>query len=335
MENQREMFECRLCGHEIMHREWGGGECAACGSVSVASVPTEESLNDFYYSYNDSYEGGGSSGGRNLTRYAMRYLRLVQRFAGPGELIDVGSSTSPFPNFAGNAGFSVTVMDYVRPKGLDPVVRFVAGNINNDGSSHAHAQKYDVVTAWAVLEHTPNPRLACRILSDLCRPGGLIFLSTPETGTWLTRNSIGRSGWFYPPEHLHLLSPLATKAIFAENNSDLHEWGRFEINSFRYLIRYGIGLVESIVGLIVKTILPAQWKALRKDRIQKFNGISYFVFRKREKVGTICLDDLRERREPGGGGTLRPLCGSRPADARCISRKARRGLPGSHANTFS
>jgi SAM-dependent methyltransferase len=270
MKNEQQMFDCRLCGHVAIRKEWGGGECPTCGSVSVASVPTEEQLDRFYQSYNDMYEGGGGSGGRNQIRYATRYLRFVTRYAGPGELIDVGSSTNPFPNVAATAGFSVTVMDYARPRELDPQVRFVAGNINDDSSLATLGRTYDVVTAWAVLEHTPDPRRAFKALAGLCRPGGFMFLSTPEIGTALTRNSIGWSGWFYPPEHLNLISPTAIKAICVENGCELLEWGRVELNFLRYAARYGVGLIESIAGLCV----------LRGKRIQKFQGITYFVLRK-------------------------------------------------------
>ena len=280
MSNPHDLFECRLCGHAVVHREWGGGECAACGSVSAASLPTEDELATFYRSFNETYTGGGRSGGRNLVRYAIRYLRLVQRFAASGELIDVGSSISPFPNLAAHAGYSVTVMDYVKPRELDSTARFVAGNINDEGSLRALGRLYDVVTAWAVLEHTPDPQLACRILSGICRPGGFVFLSTPETGTCLTRHSMGRSAWFYPPEHLHLISPPAVKTVFAEHGCDLLEWGRLELNALRYLARYGIGLAESIVGLLAKTLLPARWEALRTSRVQTFKGIAYYVLRK-------------------------------------------------------
>lgn len=280
MEKDQKTFDCRLCGHSVIRKEWGGGECSACESVSVASEPTEEELGRFYQSYNDTYEGGGRSGGRNLIRYASWYLHLVSRYAGPRDLIDVGSSTNPFPNVAAAAGFSVTVMDYARPRGLDPQVRFVAGNINDDISLAALGRTYDVVTAWAVLEHTPDPRLACRILASLCRPGGFMFLSTPEFGTVFTRNSIGRSGWFYPPEHLNLISPAAIKAICAENGCELLEWGRVELNLFRYAARYGVGLIESVVGFCVKTIFSDWWEKLREKRIQKFQGITYYVIRK-------------------------------------------------------
>lgn len=251
MKDSFDLFNCRLCGARVTPEKWGGGECAACGSVSATTVPTDEELSEFYKRFNETYTGG-HSGGSNLTRYANCYLCLLKRHACTGKLIDIGSSRSPFPVIAANAGFSVTVMDYIRPRGLDSRVTFIQGNLNDPHLLLDHGETYDAVTAWAVLEHVSNPRLACSLMSSICKPGGIIILSTPEIGTFLTRDSIGRSGWFHPPMHLHLVSPLAIQIVFTQNDCDLIEWGRLELNSWRYVARYGIGVVETIIGILLK-----------------------------------------------------------------------------------
>lgn len=205
----------------------------------------------------------------------------MQRHVRAGNLIDIGSSTSPFPNIAAKAGFSVSVMDYVCPKNLDSQVKFYKGILDSDSLLSEHTGRYDAVTAWAVIEHAPDPKLACKLLAGTCKPGGVILLSTPEIGTFLTRNSIGQTGWFFPPMHLHIISPLAMRAIFAQNNCDLLEWGRLELNSWRYVARYGIGLLEAIIGIIARQLSAVKWMELRNSRIQKYTGITYFVFTKR------------------------------------------------------
>ena len=295
MEDLPDLFDCRLCGKPIAPQEWGGGECDACGSVSVTTVPTEEELKEFYLRFNETYDGGHAGGG-NLIRYANRYLALLQRHLRAGKFIDIGSSTSPFPNIAANAGFSVTVMDYVRPRDLDSRVTFVDGTLNDRSSLSTCGGTYDAVTAWAVIEHVSNPRLSCALLSDICKPGGVILLSTPEIGTFLTRNSIGRSGWFNPPMHLHLLSPLVLQTIFAQNDCDLLEWGRLELNSWRYVARYGIGLAETVIGTLVKCLSAVQWKKFRASRTHKFKGITYFAFRKRPATPDKTLQPTADRR---------------------------------------
>lgn len=278
----KEPFFCRMCGNVITPKSWGGGECDACGSVSVTDLPTDEELTDFYQSFNTTYTGGGRSGGRNLRRYAQCYLNLVQSHVDTGELIDIGSSTNPFPNIATRAGFNVTVMDYAQPTEIDSQVNFVEGNLNDEKILLEYNSAFDVVTAWAVIEHVSSPQLACSMLARMCRPRGIVVLTTPEIGTFMTNNSIGRSGWFCPPEHLHLISPIALKIMFEDNDCDIIKWGRLELDPIRYAARYGIGMLETIVGMPFKSLLFSKWQRLRDAKVHKFKGITYFVFKRRQ-----------------------------------------------------
>jgi hypothetical protein len=280
VELERQKFECRLCGCELIPKQWGGGECASCGSVSVAVVPTNEVLAKFYLAYNEKYKGGGSSEGKNLKRYASRYLDIVQRYAKSGLLIDVGSSTNPFPSQAVSAGFNVTALDYVRPTGLAPQVLFIQGNVDDEGLALHYRNRFDLVTAWAVAEHLPRPKVSASVMASICRPGGLIFLSTPEIGTFLTNYSIGRSRWFYPPEHLNLISPTAVSNIFESYGCTVVKWGRLELTPARFLARYGVGLLEATIGLLIKLAFPKKWQGLRDAQVHRFSGITYFVLKK-------------------------------------------------------
>jgi hypothetical protein len=117
-------------------------------------------------------------------------------------------------------------------------------------------------------------------MANLCQSGGLIFLSTPEIGTSLTNHSIGRSGWFYPPEHLNLLSPAAISKIFQAHDCELIKWGRLELNPVRYILRYGIGIAETGLGYLTKVVMPKKWQLLRNTKVHKFTGITYFVIKK-------------------------------------------------------
>ena len=273
-------IDCRLCGQITPTQAWGGAECVACGSVSTVLVPSNETLSAFYNQFNQSYVGGGTSEGKNLKRYSRQYLKIINRYCKKGALIDIGSSTNPFPNDAQTAGFQVTALDYIKPKDISPLVKFVQGSIDDDNIDDEIKQRFDVVTAWAVAEHLPRPLVSAKIMANLCHSGGYIFLSTPEIGTFLTNHSIGRSGWFYPPEHLNLLSPVAISKIFQAHGCELIKWGRLELSPLRYFVRYGMGIAETGLGYLTKLIMPKKWEMLRHTKTHKFAGITYFVIKK-------------------------------------------------------
>ena len=271
-------MKCRICDGDAIPRDWGGMECASCHSVIVTKVPSNEELSDFYQSYNDNYVGGGTSAGRNQIRYARKYLELVHEVKSDGTLIDVGCANNPFPNLAAAAGYKVTASDFTKPRELHADVKFLAGQLNDSGLLSA-GQTFDIVTSWAVVEHVADPRLAFEILSGLVKPDGWILLTTPEAGTGLTVHAAGRSPWFYPPEHLHLLSPKAIGILANEQGLELVKWNHFEITRLRWIARYGIGLMESVAGILLKTVAPRKWQTLRNGKKQRFNGIAFYLLR--------------------------------------------------------
>lgn len=271
---------CRICGG-VAHADGRGAlECTACESVIVSQVPTAEELSAFYARYNETYSGGGGSGGRNQVRYAEAYLRLVQRFTTAGSLIDVGCANNPFVNLAAQQGFRATAADFTRPPHLAADVGFRIGHLNDDAWV-ADGEPYDTVTAWAVIEHVRDPSLAFSVLGRLTKPGGHVFMTTPEVGTMLTRWSAGSTSWFYPPEHLHLLSPQAIARLGDSHGLELVEWGHFELTAARWLARYGIGLGETVAGAVIRGVAPSRWRTSRQTRRQRFVGIAHYVLRNR------------------------------------------------------
>jgi cyclopropane fatty-acyl-phospholipid synthase-like methyltransferase len=269
---------CRLCHGPIgRHDSRGGIECLKCGSLVVEEVPSMETLSEFYADFNSRYTGGGSSGGKNQIRYAKRYLQLIRKHSHRGKLLDMGCANNPLPNVANSQGFEVTAMDYSRPDDLDPGVRFTHGHLNSPELLQS-AEKFDVVTSWAVIEHVADPDLAFAIFARLLEKGGQLHLTTPEYGTYLTRSSAGKTRWFYPPEHLHLISPKAMQIVANRHGLELVEWRHFEISPLRWLARYGIGMAETLIGWPMKKFLHRTWEKRKQTDTTRYIGIAYYRF---------------------------------------------------------
>jgi 2-polyprenyl-3-methyl-5-hydroxy-6-metoxy-1,4-benzoquinol methylase len=255
---------------------WEGRECRQCGSVSILSLPSAKELETFYDTFNKKYDGGGG----HLECYAKRYLREVLRLGRGRRLVDVGPSLSPFPNLARQAGFQVTAIDYIRPAGLREDIDFITGNLNNEKVLEELTEPFDIVCNFAVIEHCMYPDLACKILGSLCRPGGHIFLMTPEIGTFATTNALGRSGWFCPPMHLNLVSKEALVGLFDRHGVRLVSNLRLELNPLRWLARYGYGALEGCVGIMVKNASRCVWEKQRSCRVHRYKGMAMYLFEK-------------------------------------------------------
>lgn len=254
--------------------------CNECFSISSPTIPGDEEIAKFYASYNDNYHGGGraSSEGGRLGRYAARYLSTVQGVRTAGSLIDVGTSRSPFPNLAAKAGYQVTVADWVRPATLDAGIGFVSASLDDEKMAATIARTFDVVTAFAVIEHCRFPLHAAKNLAGICAPGGLVILTTPLAGTYFERQAAGFSGWYYPPEHLHIFSRLGMTRLFRSVGCDLVHFERFELNSLRKLARSAICAAEGIAGQLVHALRKPAWNSLREHRTTAGQEVGLYIF---------------------------------------------------------
>ncbi len=66
------------------------------------------------------------------------------------------------------------------------------------------AGPYDAVTLWDVIEHVPDPHAALVALRGTLAPGGLLFLSTPDTGARIARAMGARWHYLDPVQHIVL-----------------------------------------------------------------------------------------------------------------------------------
>ena len=136
------------------------------------------------------------------------------------------------------------------------------------------------MTAFAVIEHTRQPLIALEKLVGLCKKQGTIIIYLPEIGHFSDINALGTSGWFSPPEHLNLLSRKCMDSLMRDLNCQPIYYSRFELNVMRFIVRYGIGLIEGVIGLCIKKINYKFWMKNRQKRISKFTGLSMFVYEK-------------------------------------------------------
>jgi SAM-dependent methyltransferase len=168
-------------------------------------------------------------------------------------------------------------MDHVRPSGLSSAIEYIQGQAEVRLSLSA---RFDVVTAFAVIEHCSDPARFAVALASFCIPGGSIVITTPLIGDLFERNTPGRTGWFCPPEHLHLLSKSGAQRVFEAAGCGLIHWRRFELNWPRWMARYGLAAAEGVAGGALRRIAPGLWKRLRNTRLARSQQMALYVFRK-------------------------------------------------------
>jgi 2-polyprenyl-3-methyl-5-hydroxy-6-metoxy-1,4-benzoquinol methylase len=176
--------------------------CRKCGLVRLSPRPGPGFLTEAYRTSQDPLY---------MTEHASRlanaraWLRLVERHAQPGRLLDVGcgagvllEAASPRWQVAGVEPSAWAAAEARRTLGAE----VFEGSLE---SAKLPDAGFDVVTMLDVIEHVPSPRQALAEVKRILKPGGAVFILTPDIGAPMAR-LMGRWWWGLRPAHLYYFS---------------------------------------------------------------------------------------------------------------------------------
>lgn len=134
--------------------------------------------------------------------------RHMPRRPGSGKhLLDVGFGNGGFLKLAGEMGWSAQGIDFdakavavARAQGLDARCASVDELLKEDA-------RYDVITISHVIEHVHDPIQLFGILYRLLKPGGYLWIETPNVESCGARKFGANWRGLEPPRHLVLFNP--------------------------------------------------------------------------------------------------------------------------------
>lgn len=137
------------------------------------------------------------------------------RNLGPGRgrtLLDVGCGVGRFCHAAHHAGWEVTGID-VSPRAVEIGSRHARFPLRRVSAEEMlrEMKRFDVVTAFEVLEHLSNPREFLVQLRDLSAPAGLVFCTVPNWDCQEVQTAT-RPDWV-PPIHLGFFTAAALQKV--------------------------------------------------------------------------------------------------------------------------
>lgn len=203
--------ECPACG-ERHAREFGVknghtlSHCLFCGTVSVKAGAQDglaiKTLYDHYY----DRSGFEAVLAPVVAASLGQLVRSCEVYRETGRWLDVGYGQGGLLEVAESHSWSCYGTE-VSPQSL----AYGAGRGWVVGGGDEDAPRFppggfDVVTMLECIEHVTDPGGALRAASRWLRPGGLLYLTTPNASS-LNRRLLG-AGWsiFCPPEHLTVWS---------------------------------------------------------------------------------------------------------------------------------
>jgi 2-polyprenyl-3-methyl-5-hydroxy-6-metoxy-1,4-benzoquinol methylase len=199
------------------------GPCQLCGSKKIVEfqVPQAAQLwhcpNCELYQYGrmaekqayaEHYHEGYEKHREKKIRTAHVRLNRISHFlpARP-RLLDIGCSVGATVQAAKERGWiakgvdvSQDAVDYCKSLGLD--CKVISPNLLPFESS-----TFDAIVSWHVIEHVADVRDTLREWRRVLKPGGIMFLETPDATCGKVRRLKEKYRKFWAPEHTYTFSP--------------------------------------------------------------------------------------------------------------------------------
>jgi SAM-dependent methyltransferase len=196
-------------------------ECTACGSISTQGLKsTTASSSDIYDHYYDSASFKTPPvTAVSLTRLAASF----ERFRDTGRWLDIGYGEGGLLAIAEGRGWSCYGTE-IAPQSLEYGGRrgwVVAADAEAD--RRFPRTGFDIVTMIEFLEHVSEPDRFLKAAAERLRPGGVLYLTTPNALS-LNHRLLGLD-WsiFAPPDHVIIWTPVGLRSALARNGFQVSE----------------------------------------------------------------------------------------------------------------
>lgn len=159
---------------------------------------------------------------------AQKKLKLVKKYTQPPlRLLDWGCGLGQFLKVAKTDGYRTTGYD---------ISSYAASFVKNkhnievfDKTYKLSGAKFDLITAWDVIEHLPDFFKTLETINNMLDKNGLFFLTTPNLLS-LEARLTGRLWYGYKkvPEHLNFFSPKSIKTTLSQTGFKtikISRWG--------------------------------------------------------------------------------------------------------------
>ncbi len=204
---------CPVCG-EVEHqpvlctRGFSIVQCRGCTLQYAQPMPDRAQLAAYYqdptYFAGDIDEGYADydAMAKVLRPLAKRRLQTITAVLGrPGRILDFGCAAGYFLEQAQTAGWRIAGVELAHAMAELAAAR-LGISIHADLGPLTDQEGFDAVTLWEVIEHLPDPIDTLQHLRACLRPGGVLALSTPNTGHWQALEAPEAWTSYRPPAHL-------------------------------------------------------------------------------------------------------------------------------------
>jgi 2-polyprenyl-3-methyl-5-hydroxy-6-metoxy-1,4-benzoquinol methylase len=193
-----------------------------------------------------------------------------------GTVLEIGSLFGTFSGSLQRAGYQVTAIDRYKTFGgaLDAYVEdmrssgatVVETSPEEEEAATAALGKFDIVISMAVIEHIPHtPRLFLQKLKEHLKPGGLLFIDTPNIARYWNRRYLSEGKSIHQPIAMQFRSEIPFEGHHREYTINELRWmmsecGLADVRATQFdynLLQFDILSREHIDALLTMIVDPS------------------------------------------------------------------------------
>jgi 2-polyprenyl-3-methyl-5-hydroxy-6-metoxy-1,4-benzoquinol methylase len=168
-------------GYLVPGKEWGRHvRCKNCNLIYMNPMEKVSKTNEYYSKAKNTH---APTIRECYLRTAKSQVRLIQKYAGGTNLLDIGCAQGFFLFSASKAGYTTKGIEISQDAAAYAIKEF---GLDVEAKPFEELRfpenHFDVVTLWQVLEHVPYPLMMLKEVHRILKPGGLVVASTPNIG---------------------------------------------------------------------------------------------------------------------------------------------------------
>jgi 2-polyprenyl-3-methyl-5-hydroxy-6-metoxy-1,4-benzoquinol methylase len=257
------------CDYSSSKEDFQIVKCLSCGFRFTSPIPAEEHLGQ-YYQFADYISHTNRSGGlmgfvyRRVRSIALKQkVRLIQRYAKAGPLLDIGCGTGFFSAAAAQAGYQVTALE------PDEGARKYAIEHNKVNALPAHelarlTGPFNVITLWHVLEHMYHLKRDAAAMAALVAQQGALVIAVPNCDSFDAQHYKQYWAGYDVPRHLYHFVQRDLEALFAPHGLKLKQIAPMKFDAY-----YVSMLSQQHMGKGKLKGLLTGWRSNRQARAGK------------------------------------------------------------------
>lgn len=213
--------------------------CSQCGLFFANPMPTDDVIDAFYQNYVTAIKYKKKVFKKTLTALVKIMRASFYKRTTTKSFLDVGCNIGSVVRAAKILGYQATGIDLdvgaiQTAKEKDPSSEYVA---QGPESFSKTGNTYDLVFCMEVLEHTPNVREFAKSLRKLTKKGGVLYLTTPDSGHWKVPGDFPSWKEVRPPEHIVWFNKSNIRELFEASGFEIIKIMKYHRANIRLLAR--------------------------------------------------------------------------------------------------